>query len=538
MNKKAIRLFIVVLLTLSITLANIAVIKAEAVNKGDPFENAIPITVGKTYQGKLPPLSDPEDSYVLQVEAGEEYTIEWVKSTNGRSHVHLYIYNQDREELYREYGIDGIFDNQATIYWLSGCDQPLYLIMRNKPPNPEEGDVDKQCLYSLTLSSKEQYDANSGKDAGEYLDTALKISPGRYSGHLAWATGGWGVSSGIAHVHGDDQHDFYTLHIEKGQTINIKVTPELKGAVGIVLFTDYGEVRRTYPPNRGAIVKTSWEAPSSQDVYIDVTSKSSSGRHDYRGGPYILEVEVSPPPGTPAPSPPSTTPQNGEVHYFPLAVGNKWVYDYIEEKGSSKERTGTVVIEVVSKENGVYKIVLLHKNLEGHVTPKTTMHLTYNDSGIYREDYLLIPEDWDKAGSHFKVKGTQVFTHAPDVKAKALVALFESDNKTYSVRAPAGDFDDCRRTIIRYAPKGHLGGRWHTHIEYFAPNMGLVKYEYRWITDGKGGVICELEDCILKAPPSTEKREPLEDKTPTPAFEVIFAICGLLAVAYLLRRRE
>jgi len=138
----------------------------------------------------------------------------------------------------------------------------------------------------------ERYDANCGKDAGNNMATACKISLGKYKGFIA--------KSIIGKYRGDDEEDWYALHLERGQTVNVKVTPELDGEVWLHLYNqDLEKIDSVKPKNIGAIVKSSWKAPSAQNIYIVVTSDIGVYTP---GGPYTLEVDIKGREPTPTPT--------------------------------------------------------------------------------------------------------------------------------------------------------------------------------------------------------------------------------------------
>ncbi len=318
MNKRIIGLFIVGLLALSVVVVNIDMAKAESEN---PFENAVPVTTG-TYKGEFS-KSNRVDSYIFQGKAGYELRIKvTLVGPDPLSHsgCYVHLYNEDREEIsctgsgWNEHCYS--YKNQPDhcgFSWLSSSDRTYYIVIQH-----DVGTV--YAPYTLSISSVERYDANSGRDAGDTPDTACKISEGKYEGYLAGAF----LSK---KYYGDDKNDVYTVHLGEDQTINVKITPtgiangKLDGSIAIALFDqDWEEISQSqdYSKNRGAIVRASWEAPFSQDIYILVTTApefhTGYGWDSHMsGGPYTLEVDIEGEEPTPTPKPtptfsPSPTP--------------------------------------------------------------------------------------------------------------------------------------------------------------------------------------------------------------------------------------
>jgi hypothetical protein len=93
----------------------------------------------------------------------------------------------------------------------------------------------------------------------------------------------------------------YVLHLEEGQTVNVRVIPERDKGLALSLFDqDLNKLHTDCSSNEGAISRLSWESPSSQDIYILVTSEGSYekfGSYVHRtyktGGSYTLEVDVN-----------------------------------------------------------------------------------------------------------------------------------------------------------------------------------------------------------------------------------------------------
>jgi hypothetical protein len=492
----------------------------------NPFEGAVKINPG-TYKGQFS-RSNLADGYIVRAKAGQELHVkakfDLIPGTLRDPHnpvpCYMNINNMNRKNILSLCDSSCNDNTNAhqtgvvTIHWLSSTNKDYYIIV-GENPNP----VDKgYAKYTLDVSLSKRYDANSSRDAGDYMDAALNITPGKYKGYLAKTDRTKQPGPREANPHGDDLSDLYRLHLAKGQTIKVKATPELDGAVGLVLIGDAGEIKRVYPSEKGEIVDISWKAPSSQDVFVGVTTMEKArdadyyigtGNYVYVGGPYTLDVQVTPK-ASPSPSNDSkkskstAAPLEGP-RYFPLAVGNRWIYDVIEEKGNNKEKTGEAVLEIVSEEEGVYKARLTQKNAEGHVISQSTMNLSYNKggkAGLYRSKDLVVPD----RGAIGSLVENQIFINISDIKT-IMVSPSEFNKSLYTAKVPAGSFEDCVETRFEFMTAKGVVWNSHDHIEHFAPNVGVVKHSWKGygimpgtlIGGGENGFF-ELTDYELKAP--------------------------------------
>ncbi|MGB2841022.1 MAG: PGF-CTERM sorting domain-containing protein [Halobacteriota archaeon] len=360
---KIVSFFIVVaLIVLSITGDNISV----SAKTENPFESAISITPG-TYTGELA-KSDPVDSYKIQGKAGNELVIKLALTAKGVCSVaDIVIYNEDREELHHEVGIIASPTRTVTLNWLTSVNQSIYTVITYSAAFESAGAGPGS--YSLTYSLEDRSDANSGRDAGDTPETAIKIYPGEYKGYLAWAPGGPNKHIASFPYKGNDFHDTYTLHLEAGQAINVKVTPEDGAVVLYLMDSDRVVVYKGASKNKGAIVRASWVVNQSQSFYIVVSTIDAGGmvpwvvfgvpmldqrtgevvkyqrigETKFVGGAYELEVETSTPSPTssfsptPTPTPvvtPPVTPTSSPSPMSPsfeaiLAIGGLFAVAYL-----------------------------------------------------------------------------------------------------------------------------------------------------------------------------------------------------------------
>ena len=295
MNRKM-ELFVIIglLVLLSIATMNMINICIAEARTENPFETAVPIEPG-TYSGKCG--SGQADSYTIQGKAGHELVVEvTVKSSD--DYWKIVLYNDDREKLtYCQY----TSPSPKALSWLSHLDRTYYIVIQNSEWANDD------ISYSLTVSSIPRYDANSGRDAGDTTETAVRVTAGKYQGFVAEDT------KSIYKYSGDDENDLYVVHLEKDQTLNVKITPEIDCEVVLYLFDqDMREIDKDKPENKGAIVRGSWKATSSQDVYILATSDpwkwgGISEIYAHHPGPYTLEVDIEGEEPTDTPSKPTPT---------------------------------------------------------------------------------------------------------------------------------------------------------------------------------------------------------------------------------------
>jgi len=106
--------------------------------------------------------------------------------------------------------------------------------------------------------TEDNTDIGNGTDAGGNFDTALPITVGFYP--KSWL---------IAGTAGNDEKDFYSISLKKGEQISVKLTPESDALLGLVIY-DGDRVQQSYKkcPNKGAIISVDYLSPKDQTVYI------------------------------------------------------------------------------------------------------------------------------------------------------------------------------------------------------------------------------------------------------------------------------
>lgn len=169
--------------------------------------------------------------------------------------------------------------------------------------------------------------------------------------------------------------------------------------------------------------------------------------------------------------------------YFPLEVGNKWIYKV------EGEATSQAQIEVISYDT-VYLVSvqgeeILYERREGEVNLLTELTMTYQGESIsfgkIREPYLRLPfiknDSWE-AQFNFST----VFIG--DTVYKSLFISVDSVEIT-TISVPFGNYDEVyrlRRMTIEDEDSTIT-------YEWYAPNVGLIKKELP-----ADSVIWELED--------------------------------------------
>jgi hypothetical protein len=186
-----------------------------------------------------------------------------------------------------------------------------------------------------------------------------------------------------------------------------------------------------------------------------------------------------------------------ETDYFPLTEGNYWVYQdlveiqdpqgnfevenkYIGEKVKVKKINQLRTLKVISTENrGDFKIAKMQE--EG--TPEgiiTFFYVVDNKNGrIYsysnEQIKMILPNnnDVDMEGSPEYIFPLQVGLKWGDpqsLKRKDNMYIFFVE-KIEDVTVPAGDFKNCFK-IVHYTLPDET-------IQWFCPNVGVVRLEYR-----------------------------------------------------------
>lgn len=220
---------------------------------GDSFDNAVEIQLGE-YEGRNLESHEVEYFYITGIKPGQQVNIRSTftsSSTYGACAV-IYLYDENRVKLHgiyeAPYGTD-----TYSFFWTPNSDSESYkyFIKIGSDYNP---------IYSYTFKIwiEDYYDANSGTDAGDGFDTALRINAGDYQGFLAGTAG-------------DDHEDVYVISLGNGQQLDVKLIPASDASYKLEIYNqDRIQVTSAYSANDGAISTTSWTAPSAQGAYVKI----------------------------------------------------------------------------------------------------------------------------------------------------------------------------------------------------------------------------------------------------------------------------
>lgn len=183
---------------------------------GSSYDNAVEIKPGQYRGGRL----DWEEGGVTQqvyylndIKAGQ--AIEAVIKFSGNTNLDVSLHDSSKVKLTYVYGGEDI----DALAWLVGSPtktDKYYLVLKNDAINQAEN-------ISLDLKISDKYDANSSVDAGDSITQALLISPGSYQGYFSGEQG-------------NDEKDFYSLKLKKGNRVSVKITPPSKDSIDLAVY--------------------------------------------------------------------------------------------------------------------------------------------------------------------------------------------------------------------------------------------------------------------------------------------------------------
>jgi len=184
-----------------------------------------------------------------------------VKATNLPTGVDIVsmavLYDEDRAMLVPSYDnpLDLYGAGETGIYnWLLNSSQDSYVYYMSVGGGVNF--IAEGTKYDISIENK--FDAGSQADAPDTFDKAMNISPGEYKSYL----------SGEA---GTDTKDFYKTAVQKGETLNVKVTPEGEAIMRVAVYDNNRQVLKDeYAPNPGAIITNSIARTKTGDVLIAV----------------------------------------------------------------------------------------------------------------------------------------------------------------------------------------------------------------------------------------------------------------------------
>ncbi len=259
---------------------------------GDSFENATQIYSGYSVETWLD--KGDEDYFHITVNPGQMLVLTGTIVSADYGAMYQSIYDENISVLntldIKQYPYDGSSSSLMTVSFDSEKDH-YKLYIRTKADSYVIGSGHFQ--YSLDVSVEDHYDANSETDAGDTFDAAMNISHGSYDGFLS---GYYNVNDGTHDAwsskdRGTDNKDLYKLSLEAGETINVKLTPPDNVKLKTKIYNeDRATMNSIESPATGVITRSSWTAPSAQDVYVLIERADN-----YPSGTYHLDISVEPP---------------------------------------------------------------------------------------------------------------------------------------------------------------------------------------------------------------------------------------------------
>ena len=128
----------------------------------------------------------------------------------------------------------------------------------------EHSSQHQNSRFDVTLV--DQFDANSGRDAGSDDSKAVAIQPGNHTGYL----------------HGNDPTDYYALAVTPKVKYNVRVKPDVsEKTIDLEVFDrDAVKVKEVEAPNAGAAVRLeNLEFPYEGKAYLKVTARRYSAEN-------------------------------------------------------------------------------------------------------------------------------------------------------------------------------------------------------------------------------------------------------------------
>lgn len=220
---------------------------------GSSFETATEIKPGQYSGAKLD--WDEESGttelfyYLNNVQSGQ--AIEAATKFSGNTNLDVSLYDADKVKLTDVYGGDDI----DALTWLIGSPTKTgkyYLVIKNDA-------VELATNISLELKVSDKYDAGSSVDAGNVLTAALPITPGSYQGYFSGEQG-------------NDENDFYSLKLKKGNLVSVKITPPSKDSINLAIYdANRTQLDENTSVNSGEITTLSFTPANDGDYYLGLS---------------------------------------------------------------------------------------------------------------------------------------------------------------------------------------------------------------------------------------------------------------------------
>jgi len=461
------------------------VVRADTLWGGSSFDTATPITIGHHSGGEV--ISEtPQFFHITNViKAGQKITIklQYYPTPSAYMEPELSIYDEDGKKLATvDGGLTGD-PGSITLFWIPNSNKDVYNFYAVVSASYVTSAGDR-FTYSLDISIEDCYDADSQTDAGDDFDKAIKISSGSYRGFLSGSFG-------------NDHKDIYLVSLNAGDKLNIKLTPKSDAEYDLSIYNeDRKEAAHTWSESPGVIARLSWAVPSSQDIYFGIEPRHRTGSREYS---FDVSVEAGAvPTSTPTPTPTPTetpaTPTPTKPAWTPSAPANAPLLTISQTILKEEPKVGEetlVKVSLLNRGGATAKNILLSESIPSSVS---VSHV----SGAYSTGNIVTWSGELEKGKTHSVQHTFKMLEVKDRAVPVTVTYEDSDGNEYEASS-----------TIYIATKKDV------------PAVNID-------SDGDG-----VPDEYDYAPLDPK----VQTKPKAPAFEAVFAIAGLFAVAYLLRRR-
>lgn len=238
---------------------------------GTTIDSAVVISAGSYSVGAL--VEKENHYYSIGVKAGQELTVtgKFKVLTENEQYGTLdtiELYDSNKESLVSSFDDAGSLITVSTLASSEKTDNIYFIRISDDTWGTESGE--------LTVTLTDRFDANSGTDAGQKIESALAISSGSYKGYFSQV----------------DIDDYYAISAKKG-AFSVKLTPEAKTSPTVKIFdSNRKELASETAENEGAVISLSTDLASDQTVYVDVNCDINFGAVS-KASEYSLEIGTS-----------------------------------------------------------------------------------------------------------------------------------------------------------------------------------------------------------------------------------------------------
>ncbi len=219
---------------------------------GNTFETAVEIKPGQYSGGRIgwEEYSAARQVYYLDnVKSGQaiEATVKFFGDTN----FDISLYDSNKTKLTYVFGGEDI----DPLVWQVGSPTETgkyYLVIENTAIN-EATDV------SLDLKISDKFDAGSSVDASDALTESLSIPPGSYQGYFSGEQG-------------NDNTDFYSLKLKKGNPVSVKITPPKEDSINLAVYdVNRSKLDENSSVDSGEITTLSFAPANDGEYYLELS---------------------------------------------------------------------------------------------------------------------------------------------------------------------------------------------------------------------------------------------------------------------------